>query len=585
MSSKKLWKALCVFAVFHLILHSRGAASREKIITITIAPHSDISILSTEESNNNGSAIIKFSNGYSYITSQKTSILKGPKEEEIFDIKVKDEQKPGGIVPHYENIYLYKNGYIYLGMYKHSKASGLTAHILWSNGDEYRGDMKNGEIRGMGTYKNQNGFIYSGNFKYNKPNGNGELVSPDGSTYNGNWVNGAMAGFGTGRFDTNDTYIGYWNNNKMNGQGDMKFSDGNIFSGIWKDGKINGEGEFYKKSNDTWYNVIFSNGQIVYFSGEKSGNKGRHSKSGSQGSKQNFENKSKDAVVHRTVSFGHLVNLFSGIANNILENDGREKYRLGTSRDKYRFGDYSVNTIDTTFSYSALRGDRYSLKLIADVFNIEIADGTGKKFDTSGAGLGVYFRDNLVGNLNVVAIYRFSDMLSKEKGKKKTNNYNPYRSTIESRNGDLEHYSNSHGLLVGFNYKFNFISGRLRLKPGLYVGHVHHSIMGYSDLSKNENCLFLSIGLDSSLSITQGLNTNLAFRHNIALKNYSDQSNAKLDNLEFRFGLAGNDLDKQNWNTSTLGLALRYRIFKDNVSEKGSGVPRELDLAISYGWL
>ena len=56
--------------------------------------------------------------------------------------------------------------------------------MKYNNGDEYKGNFKEGELDGKGEYKYKNGSIYNGRFKEGKFDGDGILFdSSDNKKY------------------------------------------------------------------------------------------------------------------------------------------------------------------------------------------------------------------------------------------------------------------------------------------------------------------------------------------------------------------------------------------------------------------
>ena len=65
-------------------------------------------------------------------------------------------------------------------------------HTLWSDGDKYVGEWKDGEENGQGTYTFTDGSKYVEEFKFGKRNGQGTYTFYDGGKYVGEFFNGKM---------------------------------------------------------------------------------------------------------------------------------------------------------------------------------------------------------------------------------------------------------------------------------------------------------------------------------------------------------------------------------------------------------
>ena len=69
--------------------------------------------------------------------------------------------------------------------------------INFSNGDKYDGQIRNGQLSGMGTLIYSDGRKYDGQWKNNRADGRGVCIYKDGSKYDGLWKDGNWNGFGT----------------------------------------------------------------------------------------------------------------------------------------------------------------------------------------------------------------------------------------------------------------------------------------------------------------------------------------------------------------------------------------------------
>ena len=63
---------------------------------------------------------------------------------------------------------------------------------IFSDGENYVGEWKDGEENGQGTYTFSDGAKYVGEFKFGKRNGQGTYTFYDGGKYVGEFFNGKM---------------------------------------------------------------------------------------------------------------------------------------------------------------------------------------------------------------------------------------------------------------------------------------------------------------------------------------------------------------------------------------------------------
>lgn len=90
--------------------------------------------------------------------------------------------------------------------------------VVFSNGDRYDGDYKNGKFEGCGTYAYANFGEYIGQLHQSKSNGSGTLA-----------------------FNNGNRYIGEFQDGKCQGSGTFILADGTVVSGSWKNGEqVNG---------------------------------------------------------------------------------------------------------------------------------------------------------------------------------------------------------------------------------------------------------------------------------------------------------------------------------------------------------
>ncbi|XP_065699561.2 MORN repeat-containing protein 4 isoform X1 [Patagioenas fasciata] len=98
--------------------------------------------------------------------------------------------------------------------------------FTYSNGEEYRGEWKEGRRHGVGQLTFADGTAYMGHFENGLFHGCGVLTFSDGSRYEGEFVQGKFNGVGVfTRFD-NMTFEGEFKGGRVYGFGLLTFPDG-----------------------------------------------------------------------------------------------------------------------------------------------------------------------------------------------------------------------------------------------------------------------------------------------------------------------------------------------------------------------
>ena len=132
-----------------------------------------------------------------------------------------------------------------------------TGTKVWSNGDQYVGEWKNGKFHGVGTMTWTNGIKYTGDWKNGIEDGKGIVRWPNGSRYIGERYNAQAHGKGTMLWANGDKYVGEWKNDKRHGQGKMTTAN-RIYEGKWKNGFEDRTKTIYDKkvTKVVWNNSI-----------------------------------------------------------------------------------------------------------------------------------------------------------------------------------------------------------------------------------------------------------------------------------------------------------------------------------------
>ena len=113
---------------------------------------------------------------------------------------------------------------------------------IYTNGDRYKGDLKDDKRHGQGTLTYAQGGEYAGGWINDLRHGQGKFTYSDGGIYDGQWANDMREGQGTNTWANGNRYAGTWKHNRMHGQGTMTYKNGGKYSGQWSEGKRNGQG-------------------------------------------------------------------------------------------------------------------------------------------------------------------------------------------------------------------------------------------------------------------------------------------------------------------------------------------------------
>jgi len=141
-----------------------------------------------------------------------------------------------------EGSYVFTNGDEYEGEWKNGIREGNGSQS-YSSGGRYEGEWKKDLWDGKGTFYEINGDKYVGQFRNWNRHGHGIYTWTNGQKYDGQWIDGKRHGYGIMMFKSGEKYEGEWKNDLFNGKGTYLWSDSR-YKGNWKNGKITGYGEF-----------------------------------------------------------------------------------------------------------------------------------------------------------------------------------------------------------------------------------------------------------------------------------------------------------------------------------------------------
>jgi hypothetical protein len=146
---------------------------------------------------------------------------------------------------------------------------------IYSNGDTYVGEWKDGKRHGQGTYTWACGNKYVGRWVYNKQHGQGIYTWFDGEKYVGAFKDDLYHGEGTHTSASGVVFKGKWKDGKRHEQVPKRkaatrqkkihiYANGDKYEGEWKDGKRHGQGTFrYITPRKGFPELNYLTGQII----------------------------------------------------------------------------------------------------------------------------------------------------------------------------------------------------------------------------------------------------------------------------------------------------------------------------------
>ena len=147
-------------------------------------------------------------------------------------------------------------------------------YILYSDGSEYEGELKNGIREGYGVYKRPSGAIFTGIWKAGTLKGKIEwnksssrVMTSEGEFLKEKTGKTKQNGFGRLKFRQGGYYIGEIKNSLMDGYGKLWDTNRGLYEGSFKTGKKYGIGKLWKDlgRKGDYFEGEFSNGIIEGF--------------------------------------------------------------------------------------------------------------------------------------------------------------------------------------------------------------------------------------------------------------------------------------------------------------------------------
>lgn len=122
---------------------------------------------------------------------------------------------PPPALPSTKPSYEYADGTRYYGLIEDERPADGRAIMVFSNGNRYDGEFKDGRRNGCGTYSFTNGKRYIGQFKADQFDGLGIWLLGDGNRY-----------------------VGAFKDNRCHGEGIFLLKDGTSKQGTWQNGEM-----------------------------------------------------------------------------------------------------------------------------------------------------------------------------------------------------------------------------------------------------------------------------------------------------------------------------------------------------------
>ena len=123
--------------------------------------------------------------------------------------------------------------------------------VLWEDGRNYEGAIKDGKPDGEGKMSWANDVYYEGTFKNGNRHGYGKMVNKK-TTYDGEWREDMIGDQGAAVFENGDEYLGAFLDGSIHGKGTMRYKNGAFYSGDWQNGIPHGEGTLIRSDKSVF---------------------------------------------------------------------------------------------------------------------------------------------------------------------------------------------------------------------------------------------------------------------------------------------------------------------------------------------
>lgn len=96
------------------------------------------------------------------------------------------------------------------------------------------GDCDNG----LGSFVYSDGDYYVGQWRNGQRHGYGRYYYDNGDVYEGNWINGTRSGSGMYVYTNLDFYVGEWSGDNRNGRGIYIYTNGDVDRGVFRENEL-----------------------------------------------------------------------------------------------------------------------------------------------------------------------------------------------------------------------------------------------------------------------------------------------------------------------------------------------------------
>lgn len=114
--------------------------------------------------------------------------------------------------------------------------------ITFADGRTLEGVFEGGRLRGEGEINWPDGARYRGPVRNGEPHGLGTWRGPEGARYTGEYVDGVRHGWGEYRAADRSRYVGGYASGRRSGQGTIIGEDGTLFRGGFRNDRMQGRG-------------------------------------------------------------------------------------------------------------------------------------------------------------------------------------------------------------------------------------------------------------------------------------------------------------------------------------------------------